>query len=78
MSIFQSIFWRVQEGRLFQLVPSAKRAPRLRFMYLTAEVFDAINKHRTDSAEIERYAQMEADLGEFVTSRTLDPKYLFC
>lgn len=77
MSILQNILWRLQEGRLHQLVPLARTAPRLRLMYLTSEVFDVLNRPRTITEEIERYAQMEADLGEFVTSRTLDPKYLF-
>lgn len=77
MSILQNILWRVQEGRLYPLVPLARNAPRLRLMYLTKDVFEALNQTRERTEEIERYAQMEADLGEFVTSPTLDPKYLF-
>lgn len=77
MSILQNIRWRVQEGRLYPLVPLATSAPRIRSIYLSTYVYAAINEPRTDSAEIERYAQLEADLGVFVTSPTIDPKYLF-
>lgn len=77
MSILQSIAWRLDEGSIRPLVPLPKKAPRLRTMYLTSEVFEAINRERTDESEIERYAKMEADLGSFITSKTLDSKYLY-
>lgn len=43
-------------------------------MYLAEELYLAITAPPPE--EVERFAQLEADLADFVTSPTLDPQYL--
>jgi len=43
-------------------------------MYLTEELYLAISG--PNPKDVERFARLEADLADFVTSPTLDPGYL--
>lgn len=45
-------------------------------MYVTKELHLAITAPAPE--DVERFAQLEADLADFVTSPTLDPQYLKC
>lgn len=75
MSIDQMIQQRVEEGRLHPFLPMPASARRYRRMFLTDEL-----RRELDAAEgdnIKRFAELEADLAQFVQSPTLDPKYLF-
>ena len=74
MSIAQSIIDRIGEGRLSALAVFPLSATRIRRMYITDELREALNN--PSSEDVERFARLEADLGTFVTSPTIDPKYL--
>jgi len=45
-------------------------------MCLSKELFTAINQAKASVTLTERFARLEADLADFVTSPTLDPQYL--
>ncbi len=77
MSINQDILDRKSEGRLVQLSPRVLSDPNLRSLYLTPELHEEVFRSRADDKEIERYARLQADLEVFITSETLDPKYLY-
>jgi len=74
MSIAQSIIDRIGEGRLSALAVLPVSAVRIRRMYITDELRQALGN--PSPADVERFARLEADLGMFVTSPTIDPKYV--
>jgi hypothetical protein len=62
---------------LFALEPMPASAPRLRQLYMVERLYAAMMEHKATRADTERFAKLEADLGVFVNSPTIDPKYLF-
>lgn len=46
-------------------------------MYVVKDLFDTMMDETLPTSEIERFAALEATLSDFVTSRTLDPNYIF-
>lgn len=77
MSINEEIWSRIEEGRLIELRPYLDSDPKLRSMYLDAELHREIYSDRDDDKEIERFAKLQADLDMFLTSERIDPKHLF-
>lgn len=77
MSIQTLIQWRLQEGRIHELIPMPRRAPRIRKMYVADRLHLALMEAKPTIEETRRFAQLEADLAVFVNSPTIDPKYLF-
>ena len=77
MSIEEAIHWRVEEGRLFPLLPKAAGATPRRAMFLSGELWDLLRFEHEDQDLEERLGILQADLEFFVTSKTIDPKYLF-
>src|SRR5688572_1662301 len=69
-----AISWWVGQKGLFELQPMPARERRLRSMYLTRELYEAIRNPKPEHTEI--FARLEADLAVFVTSPTIDPAYL--
>ena len=77
MSIEQVVRWRVAEQRLFPLLPKAAGATPRRAMFLSSELWDLLRfEHQDPDMEV-RLGHLQADLEFFVTSATIDPKYLF-
>ncbi|MEJ1965145.1 MAG: hypothetical protein WDO56_27850 [Gammaproteobacteria bacterium] len=46
-------------------------------MYLFEDLFEAMQDPSLRGAQLQRFAELEATLAEFVTSRNLDPQYVF-
>jgi hypothetical protein len=69
-----AIRWWIEQGELFGLEPIAARDRKLRSMYLTRPLFEAMNNPAAE--HVERFARLEADLEVFVTSPRIDPGYL--
>lgn len=76
MSIEQAVHWRVEEGRLFPLLPKAAGATPRRAMFLSSELWDLLRSEHDPEME-ERLGHLQADLEFFVTNETIDHKYLF-
>jgi hypothetical protein len=76
MSIRQMILERVQEGRLHAFYPLPLSGRRYREMYLT----DELRRYfvAPQDVEVQRLAELEADLAVFVQSPSVDPNYIFC
>lgn len=77
MSIEQVVRWRVAEKRLFPLLPKAAGATPRRAMFLSSELWDLLRFEHQDPDMEDRLGHLQADLEFFVTSETIDPKYLF-
>ena len=77
MSIEETVDWRADEGRLFPLLPKAAGATPRRAMFLSGELWDLLRSQSDDPDVEERLGLLQADLEFFVTSETIDPKYLF-
>lgn len=77
MSIIASIQWRLSEGRLHRLHVLPKRVPRLRALYLATDLYETLYESKPTNEETRRFANLDADLAQFVTSPTLGPRYLF-
>lgn len=78
MSIEQLIHWRVNEKRLFPLLPEAAGATPRRAMFLSSELWDLLSAdHMVDPDMEDRLGKLQADLEFFVENGAIDPKYLF-
>jgi hypothetical protein len=75
MSIWPRIAERVRDQRLFELRPPPVSAPRFRRVLVT----DGLHKALLEPPEtdVERMAELEADLAVFIHSPTIDPGYLY-
>ena len=77
MSIVPTIIDRVQRGMLYHFYPRSQRDLRIRELYLTETLWNQLNSEPSTNAEIQRIAELEADLEVFVTRKQLHPEYLF-
>lgn len=77
MSIQEEIWEQVGNGSLVELRPDRIDEGKPRRMYLTTELYEELTMERDTLKEMERYANLEADLKVFLVSPTIDPKYLF-
>lgn len=78
MSIKEEIWHRISEGRLVELRPRIRPpagCPR-RQLYLDQRLFDEIVAERDDLDLMDRFAELEADLAQFITSPTLHDGYI--
>jgi hypothetical protein len=71
------IAWRVQEKRLFPLLPKAVGATARRAMSLTDELWQLLTTEHDDPAMEDRLGDLQADLEFFVENGRIHPKYLF-
>lgn len=79
MSISEEI-WSIiddDDGRLIELRPFVSTDIKIRSMYLRRELHHDIFRNRRHEKDIERFAQLQADLDMFLTSTTIDPQYLY-
>jgi len=74
MSIAQTIQKRVSEHELYALAILPKGAERLRKMFITADLHQAISNPQPH--EVAMFARLESDLAVFVTSPSIDMGYL--
>jgi hypothetical protein len=77
MSIDDVIVDRVCRKMLYPLWPKRPADPARRALLLSEEVYAALTADRADPADKLRFGELRADLEHFVTSPTLDGKYLF-
>jgi len=77
MSILDFIFARVQEKRLFLLVPQAPGTSAKRVLLIEEQLWDFIHKSGPDDAWEERKGVLLADLEVFASGEPIGPKYLF-
>jgi hypothetical protein len=77
MSIGDVIKWRVREGMLFPLIPKAAGTSPKRALFLTKEIYAALNEEHEDEGMEDRLGQLQADLELFSDGQMIDPKYLF-
>ncbi|MEZ5490904.1 MAG: hypothetical protein R3F50_11380 [Gammaproteobacteria bacterium] len=77
MSILATIMDRTQRGQLYEVVPRSSRDLRLRRLYLSESLWLELRAPRSSEAEIQRFADLEADLEVYVNRRQLGPEYLF-
>ena len=77
MSINEQIWSILKDGRLVELRPYVNSDAKIRSMYLERKLHDEIFGDRSVDKEVERFAQLQADLDVFLTSETIDPKYLY-
>jgi hypothetical protein len=80
MSIIEAVWQRIGEGTLIELKPLPQDSNVLfkRKMYLTATLYEELKRDWSDIKKLERFACLEADLLIFLTSATLDSKYMTC
>ena len=77
MSIEDEIKDKVQRGMLFPLLPQAPGATIRRAMLIAEDLWKMLDSPEGDLEWEERMGHLQADLENFVTSREIDPKYLF-
>lgn len=77
MSIGDEIVDRVERKMLYPLRPKRQTDTVRRAMLLSEEMYVALTAHRNDPEERLRFGALRADLEYFVTSETIDGKYLF-
>jgi hypothetical protein len=75
MSIAQMIRWRIAEGMLYELQPRFTNASSVRRILIAETAWSVIQNPPADQTQ--RYAELEADLAQFVDSPTLNPQYIF-
>jgi hypothetical protein len=76
MSMRQTIWDAIQYGQLHELEPRSARAPRIRSMYLTEDLLKTVRDETLPHEHQMLFAEVEATLADFITSRTLDPEYI--
>ncbi len=77
MSINDVIQDQRQRGILNALIPRSRRARKLRALLMTERFSEEIQSGEDGYLDAERKGILRADLETFVTSPTLDPKYMF-
>lgn len=77
MSIAAEIGWRVQEGRLFPLIPRAPGSTARRAMFVSEGIHAMLTTTHDDPDMEVRMGVLQADLELFAEGQSIDPKYLF-
>lgn len=77
MSIKDVALDQVAQGNLIPVRPRSRRAVIRRAMFVYAPLWEELGRDDADGISLERKANLRADLDVFVSSETLDPKYLF-
>jgi hypothetical protein len=77
MSIADEICWRVQEQRLFPLVPRAAGTAPRRAMFICQDIRAMLVTTHEDPEMEDRMGALQADLELFAEGQPVDPKYLF-
>jgi hypothetical protein len=77
MSIGALILDWVARKALFPVLPKARGEPVRRALFVTESLNTVLNSPEGSIEWEQRVAELRADLEVFVTSRTINPKYLF-
>ena len=77
MSIEDEIVDGVQRGMLWPMLPRARRVTIRRAMFVGEALQEMLESPEGDEEWEERVGKLRADLELFVTSKKIDPKYLF-
>ena len=78
MSIEREIISQDISGRLKLVVPRVSSDQLIRRLYLTKQLYAKVYEEKETESEKKMFENLKADLQVFVSSNTIDPKYLWC